>query len=151
MRLKFYALIISFHERRSSITRITKRKYLKTPTIREDGEVYIHECMESSHFLHDICSRPEHEMVRITEHDLCLHLGYTLSCDSLDSRCCSNRHKNWCLNNSVRSLEDSRTSVSISKLNRKRKHNFSVRYVYGGEFGEVFFKFLHQKLIREKR
>ena len=132
-----YAFIISLHERLSSISRITKRKHLKTSTIREDGKIDIHKLMKSAHFLDDIRSWTEHQVIRITEHDLCFHLSDSFSRDSLNGRSRTDRHKNRGFDFSVGSFKSSRTSESIGGI-----------YVVG-EHDIIFREYLHLSVPEE--
>lgn len=61
-------------------------------------------------------------MIGIAEHDLCFHLSNPFSCDSLNGGSSPNWHKNRGLNNSMRSNESARTSISVSIFNAEFKH-----------------------------
>jgi hypothetical protein len=101
---------------------MTKRENLETPTISKNWEIDIHEFVQTSHLFDDIRSRAEHEMVGITEHDLRLHLCNSLSCDSLNRRGSTDRHKNGRLNNSMWSRESTSTSESVSRGDFEGEH-----------------------------
>lgn len=85
-------------------------------------------------------------MIRIAEHDLCLHLRNPLSRDSLDRRSSTDRHKNRCLNHPMWSFENSSTGKSVSSFNvefKDRIRHYSC-LIFNVKFkNAVFFSTLH--------
>lgn len=101
-----------------------KRKYLKSPRIRENREIHIHKLMQSTKRFNHLTARTKIAMIIVYKHYLRSNLLNLIDCYSLHSRASPYGHKYRGMDISMWSSDSSRSSKSIGCIQRKRKMLF---------------------------
>ena len=99
----------------------SKRKYLETPTIREDREGMLHKSMKSSKSAYNFMSWLQIGMIRIDERDPCTRRDELFTSEPLHRRLCPDRHKGRGMDDAMWRRDRTRSSVSLSRLDREGK------------------------------
>ena len=99
----------------------SKRKYLETPTIREDREGMLHKSMKSSKSTYNFMSWLQIGMIRIDERDLCTRRDELFTSEPLHRRLCPDRHKGRGMDDAMWRRDRTRASVSLSSFDRERE------------------------------
>ena len=102
-------------------SQLSEREHLKTAAVRENGLVPVHELMQPPHFLHDLVSRAEVEVVGVAELHLSFELAQVYGRDT--ALYCSGStdvHKARCLKAPVNCLDG--TAASLIVFFKKCKH-----------------------------